>query len=180
MSRAGICSNRAGFTLIELMVVVVLLVLFSALTVPLLTGVGADALPLAARRLAGSVKYLFNEAALSGRPYRLTYDLDGQRYLTQRQEANGELTAVGGLAGDRKLGSDVRFEDVTVVGRGKFTSGQVTTVIQPIGWLEETIVHLQSGRRQLTLHIQPYTGTTRVYEGYREFDNQSRSVGPGR
>lgn len=165
-------SRSAGFTLIELTVVLVLLALFSALALPMLTGFGEDHLALTSRRLAGTVQYLFNESALSRRPYELSFDLDHQRWGAKRLEANGELVPVTGTGREREL-KGVRFEDVVLVGRGKFTSGTVTTQIEPIGWLQETIIHLRNKKgRQMTLHLMPFTGSTEVYEGYRDFQTQ--------
>jgi general secretion pathway protein H len=65
----------------------------------------------------------------------------------------------------------VRFKDIAIPARGSFSRGEVTTEIQPVGWMEETVVHLEEeGGRTLTLRIMPYTGTTEVFDGYREFD----------
>ncbi|HKK01510.1 MAG TPA: prepilin-type N-terminal cleavage/methylation domain-containing protein [Desulfuromonadales bacterium] len=169
-STAGPCNKRRGFTLVELVVVLFLIGLFSALTLPMLTGFGADNLNLTARRITGTVKYLFNEAALSGRVYRLSYNLDQATYAAKEQKADGELVPVGGIGAERHLEGKVRFKDITVAGRGTTGAGTVTTDIHPEGWLPETTIHLKDDKgRQLTLHILPYTGTTEVYEGYREF-----------
>jgi general secretion pathway protein H len=47
----------------------------------------------------------------------------------------------------------------------------VTTVIHPVGWLEETVIHLKDEKgRTLTLRLMPFTGSTEIYEGYREFE----------
>lgn len=180
MSRAGNWNRQDGFTLVELGVVMLLLVLFSVLTIPVFGGFGSNRLNSSARRLAGTVKYLYNESALSGLSYRIVYDLDQEAYRAERVEANGDVTEVGGTGRGRELGGDVRFEDVTLVDRGKYTSGQVTEKIEPVGWLEEAVIHLKEGDRQLTLHLQPFTGTTKVYEGYREIDRsgpEARALG---
>lgn len=166
-------SRTAGFTLVEIVVVLLLIGLFSALALPMLTGFGEDQLALTSRRIAGTVQYLFNESALSGRPYRLTYNLDRRSWGAKRLETSGELVPVSGTGSERQLPSGVKFEDVVVVGRGKFSSGTVTTQILPIGWLQETIIHLQNKRgRQMTLRLMPFTGATEVYEGYRDFQTQ--------
>lgn len=170
-SRAGSWSSRSGFTLVELALVVLLLSLFSVLSLPLLSAVGDDAMERSARRLAGTVKYLYNEAALSGLEYRIVYDLDDRSYRTRRLETDGELTEVGGSGRGRSLYGEVAFEDLTIPGRGTFQSGELTTRVLPIGWMEETLVHLRQDDRQMTLHLQPYTGTTKVYEGYRDLDS---------
>jgi prepilin-type N-terminal cleavage/methylation domain-containing protein len=170
MSTAGTLNRQTGFTLIELAVVVLLIALFTGLSIPLLSRIGDHGLDSSARRLAGTVKYLFNEAALSGRPYRLTYNLTQGTYRAARLETSGELTAQGGLVREQRLKGDARFKDLTIGGRGTLSDGEVTTDILPVGWMEETTIHLDDGSDQiLTLHINPFTGATEVYQGYREF-----------
>jgi prepilin-type N-terminal cleavage/methylation domain-containing protein len=166
-------SSNAGFTLIELTVVVLLIALFSALVVPMLTGFGENGLDASARQLAGTVKYLYNESALTGRPYRLVFNLEEATFGARRLEADGELVEVSGTGRMQRLKGDVRFRDVAIAGRGTFSSGEVTAEILPIGWLEETVIHLDAGNdRMLTLRLMPFTGTTEIFEGYREFEAQ--------
>jgi general secretion pathway protein H len=164
-------NRESGFTLIEMTIVVLLLGLFAALVVPRLPGVGADGLKSSARRIAGTVKYFFNEAALSGRPHRLAYNLDEGTFGVRRIEADGEVVELSGTGREQRLKGNVRFKDITIPGRGAFSQGEVNTEIQPVGWMEETVVHLEEeDGRTMTLRIMPYTGTTEVYDGYLEFD----------
>ena len=103
----------AGFTLVELVVVMVLISLFMVFSIPLFSNIGTSSLGTSARRLSGTIKYLFNESAMSG---------------------------------------------------------LITTRIHPSGWVEETIIHLDDGAGEmLTLRVSPLTGTTEVFDGYREF-----------
>ena len=80
----------AGFTLVELVVVMVLISLFMVFSIPLFSNIGTSSLGTSARRLSGTIKYLFNESAMSGLEYRLVYDLDQGLYRAQILEANGE------------------------------------------------------------------------------------------
>lgn len=170
-STAGNLNKQAGFTLIELVIVVFLLGLFSALVMPRLPGIGEDGLKASARRIAGTVKYFFNEAALSGRPHRLEFNLDEGTFRVRRLDADGTLVELSGTGKEQRLKGNVRFRDVTIPGRGAFSLGEVITEIQPVGWMEETVVHLEEeDGRELTLRISPYTGTTEVLDGYREFE----------
>jgi general secretion pathway protein H len=170
-SIAGNWNKESGFTLIELTIVVLLLGLFSLLVVPRLPGVGEDGLKSSTRRIAGTVKYFFNEAALSGRPHRLEYNLDEGTFRVRRIEVDGEVVELSGTGKEQRLKGRVRFKDIDIPGRGSFSQGEVVTEIQPVGWMEETVVHLEEeGGRTLTLRIMPYTGTTEVFDGYREFD----------
>lgn len=171
MSTAGNWNNARGFTLVETALAVLLIALFSALSIPLMGRLGDGALDGAARRLAGTVKYLYNESALSGRPYRLTFDLEEDVYRAARLEVDGTLTDEGtGPARQQRLKSGVRFRNLSIAGRGTFSSGEITADILPVGYMEETTIRLGDDRnRILTLRINPFTGTTEIHEGDREF-----------
>lgn len=169
MCRAGNSPDQRGFTLLELVVVVFLIGLFSLLTVPLLSNRGDAALASSARRLSGTVKQLYNESALSGLEGRLIFNLDSGIYTARLLERDGTLRPLPGAGKDGKLRGDTRFTTVAITGRGSITRGEVVTEFSPAGWLPETVIHLQDGDRQLTLRLLSFTGTTEVYEGYREF-----------
>ena len=166
------CRGRglAGFTLVELVVVMVLISLFMLFSIPLFSNIDTSSLGTSARQLSGTIKYLFNESAMSGLEYRLVYDLDQGLYRAQILEANGEQVDAPDQGREAALKGDVRFMDLQLPGRGKFTMGQITTRIHPSGWVEETIIHLDDGAGEmLTLRVSPLTGTTEVFDGYREF-----------
>ena len=159
-----------GFTLIELMVVIFLIALFSALVIPRLPSIDAGGAERGARRIAGMTKYLYNEAALSGREHRLLFDLDANALRPRTLNASHEVVAVKGLAEENKLPSGVKLLDVAVAGQEKVSSGETTMSISPTGWLPQTIIHLESSNHQiLTIRLLSYTGSAEVYEGYREF-----------
>lgn len=160
----------AGFTLVEIVVVMVLISLFMVLSIPLFSDIGAGSLDSSARRLSGTIKYLFNEAALSGQEHRLIYDLDNRSYRAQVLQEDGLLVEAEDQAREAALKGAVRFKDLQVPGRGKYTEGQVTTRFDPSGWVEETVIHLDDGKdKMLTLRVMPLTGLTEIFEGYREF-----------
>lgn len=152
---------------------VALISLFMVFSIPLFGNVGTNSLDSSARRLSGTIKYLYNEAALSGLEYRLIYDLDQRTYRAQILEADGSLVDAEDQGRQATLKGTVRFEDVQLPGRGKFTMGQVTARIDPSGWIEETIIHLDDGQgKKLTLRVMPLTGTTEIFAGYREFKTE--------
>lgn len=162
----------AGFTLIELAIVIFLIALFAMIAIPLVAGMGERGLDASARRIAGTVKYLYNEAALTGSLHRLVFNLDEGTFAAKRQQKNGELEELGGTGRRQKLKGDVKFRDVTIAARGSYTSGEVTADIYPVGWMEETVIHLDREGKVLTLRLMPFTGATEIYEGYREFETQ--------
>ena len=161
-------SAQSGFTLIELGVVVVLIALFAMLTIPLFSSTGTSKLGYSARRLSGTIKYLFNESALTGREHHLIYNLDRDTYRARIVEADGEIVDLPGMGKETSLAGDVRFRDLQLPGRGTFTAGEVTVRIYPSGWLEETGVHIEDGPgNEMTLHVMPLTGTSEIHEGYK-------------
>lgn len=169
-STAGNSTDQRGFTLIELAVVVLLIGLFSALVMPRLPWVGEDALKASARRLAGVIKYYYNEAVLTKTRYRLVFNLDEQSFGVVHWAEDGTLTPVDGSGRQQQLRGDARFRDVELLGRGSSNRGEVTAEIQPSGWIDPTVIHLtRDNGDQLTLRVQPLTGTTEIFDGYREF-----------
>lgn len=168
-SKAGI-STEAGFTLIELSIVVALLGLLFGLVIPKLPAIGENRLDATARRIAGTVRFLYNEAALTGQEHRLAFNLDRNSLRGRKLEHDGELAPVSGSGREHTLSSSVDIVDISVPGRNKIQKGEVYARISPVGWMEETIIHLKSEKRTLTLHLQPLTGMTDIYEGYKEFD----------
>jgi len=160
----------AGFTLIEMCVVLLVISIFAFLIVPRLDLSGRGDLEATARHLGSTTRYLFNEAALTGREHRLVYNLQDGSYRALRLEASGDLVSVDGPGRLTRLRGDVRFRDLTVPGRGSFTGGEVVTTIHPAGWLEETVVHLENRKgEQLTVHVSPLTGMVETFAGYRDF-----------
>jgi general secretion pathway protein H len=80
MARTG---HSRGFTLVELMIVVGVIGLVTAAVVPALASLtGADARQ-SAGELAGSLRYLFDTAALRHATCRMTLDLDAHAYWAE-------------------------------------------------------------------------------------------------
>ena len=169
-STAGRSNSQAGFTLIELALVVVILGLLAGLTLPMISSIEPDRMNAVARRLAGTVKYLYNEAVMSGNEHRLIFDLAGDSYHAVQVGPTGELQQIGKVGRQVELPEQVRLESVYQPQQGERRDGQMTTTLRREGWLEETIIHLTDAQqRKLTLRLVPLTGLTEIYEGYRDF-----------
>lgn len=168
ISTSGTSTKAQGFTLIELVAVISLLAIFAAVSVPLLLNSGDGGERRALRQLVGKVKLLYNEAALTRDIHLLTFDVEAGRFSTFRLERNGNLLEKVPVEEARTL-SPLRIEQVQVVGKGRFRSGEVTVQIFPQGWMEETLVQLVDDRNQVrTLTFAPMTGSARIYDGRRE------------
>lgn len=170
MSRTGISTDNSGFTLIELILVVLLLGLLSGLSLPLLGSIDGGSLEATARRLSGTVKFLYNEAVMTGLEQRLVFDVTDGSYRTETANSAGEFEERGGLGRRHRLPGSVRFESIYQPRSGDHRAGEVTTAMLPEGWLDETIIYLRDGKnRSMTLRLVPLTGLTEFYQGYRDF-----------
>ena len=159
-----------GFTLLELTVVMLIAGILLAFSVPRLGPLTGRDLNVSCRRLSATVKYLFHRATVRRTIYRLTYDLkDNAYWVTYRNEDLEFVTDPSVLSRKVTLPREISFEDIVIVGRGRFTEGEVQTHFFPKGWVDETLVHLKDERgRQASVHILPLSARTKIYERYVE------------
>lgn len=165
ISATGTLNKRSGFTLIELVVVVVILSLVSFVSFPfLLNRVGGDE-RTKIRRIAGTVKELYNEATLTGDEHHLIFDLD--RNSLQSFRLRGGIDRVEKEPFGREvILSPLTLREVEVEGQGTLRSGQATVRIFPLGWMDQTRLSVrQSDGTEMQLEFSPLTGTVTIDEG---------------
>jgi prepilin-type N-terminal cleavage/methylation domain-containing protein len=192
-SAAGI--GAAGFTLLELAVVMFIMGLMLTIAMPYLGGYRNAELKSQARRLAGRATYLYDLAAAQKVVYQLQFDLDANGYTVARLDpyaiapvaagmgAPGAVGAPGTAGGPAApapafvpdngpgkgpilLGDAVRIRDVSVEGVGTFTKGHVACQFYPAGYVDATVVHLvDASGRVMTLEFMPLTGQVVIGNG---------------
>lgn len=162
----GISIDRSGFTLIELMVVIVLLSLVSFISLPLLADRGDGAERLVVRRIAGTVKHLYNEAALTRDEHLLTFDFNRNSLLMFR------LRSSSGVIEKEPLGREVllaplQLKMVDIKGQGTFRTGQISIRVFPLGWMEQTQLVVRKGSgAEVQLAFSPLTGSITIDDEY--------------
>jgi len=170
ISATGTWSRSHGFTLVELAVVLVILSIAVTLVLPRFATLGQSNLNSSARHLATTVKALYNEAALRGETHLLVLQLDNGKYAVHRLVNKGELFEEQPVGEERELGDGIRFRDVWINGRGTVHSGEVKLHAYPVGWMDESTIHLQGdNERVVTVHIPSLAGMAEVYEEDRDF-----------
>jgi prepilin-type N-terminal cleavage/methylation domain-containing protein len=160
-------TQRKGFTLAELVVVLVLMVIIFSIALPRVTDIGkSERLKTTARRLAGMAKEAYSEAAVRSQPWFLVLDLEHQRgYLSESPpEDESEEGRVGRYYRPEK---GIKIQDVNHPTQGQVTMGKAIFVFWPQGMSQPGTVHLISDSGdKMTVFLRPHLGKTEIKDGY--------------
>jgi prepilin-type N-terminal cleavage/methylation domain-containing protein len=165
----------SGFTLLEISLVLLIMAVVLALTLPRLRDPGRAELIAQSHRLQLTFRLLRSEAVMNGAAYRLNYDLDQQRYWVTPHEQSADLgefaVDIGSLARGNRLESPVGMTDVVLPTlAGKVAQGQIFTVFYPDGSVDPTVIHLANGHEAYTLWLNPMNGRLQLESGYHEVE----------
>lgn len=165
--------SRCGFTLMELLVVLALIVIMFGLTMPQIRGVLlTDTLKRSARRVVGLTSELRERAVRNQKPYVLSFDPGKRRYwigFSGMTEEELELA----LKNAETLPSNVRIEDIWRKNEGKAAAGEIPILFTPKGYASPSAIHLAADDgRQMTIVLSPFLKKARVMDHYVEFEEQ--------
>ena len=156
-----------GFTLIELMVVMVLISTLTAFALPKISStLFADQLKSTARRFIGIVAEAGSEARAKRTRVTLRYDPAAHVFTT---------APVAGTARDKqahryprvKVPDSVQVVDISTAHGGDESVGQLYIAFSPLGYVDKTIVHLRNDDGdELSIALSPFLGVTRILEGH--------------
>lgn len=100
-----------GFTLIEILIVIALIALVSAIAIPSL-GVGLKInIDAAARNLASIVRTTHDEAVLKGQIYRVAFDLENHEYWVEIGDRSFLMRSIEQEEQERRLAEKYRKND---------------------------------------------------------------------
>ncbi len=85
---------RRGFTLLEITISLVLLVMALSVAMPGLESLTGVRMRSAAGQLAGSLRALYDESALTGKTCRMAFDLDARTYWPECAPNGARLSAI--------------------------------------------------------------------------------------
>lgn len=86
----GRFGRRAGFTLIELMVAIVLLAGVVGMAVPYVNSMFGVTVRESSRKLSGTLRYFFDRAAITGKTYRVAINLDRHAWWVEVNDSEKE------------------------------------------------------------------------------------------
>ncbi|HCU23393.1 MAG TPA: hypothetical protein DF383_00105 [Deltaproteobacteria bacterium] len=176
-----------GFTLIEILIVIVIIGAMMGLGVSVLFPGNEAKLRDSAARLAGTIKFLYNEAAIKKKYYRLVFDLDSQSYsvesssepfllqMIEKPEPSPQAGAFteesGFLVENSRLPSGIKIKDISVLHlKDRRESGKVFIAFFPNGYVEPAVINLADEDEAVfySLEVSPLTGRTKIRSEYYE------------
>lgn len=180
--------------MIELLVVVAIIVLMMMVALPSVSSFFRLSMNSAARDLSNAVKESFNAAVLTGRVYRIAYDLTENTYWVEsgppdvlldtaaskekearRRKFGTEVKEKSPFAidtaitrGKKKLPRGVVYEDViNAQSRDPIIGGITYTHFFPFAPTEPTIIHLKdSSNHHSSLVVPPLGSNPDLYDRY--------------
>lgn len=165
-----ISQHSKGFTFIELTVVILLMGLMFALTIPRFQGaLLTDDLKKTTRRMIGMIKGLRNEAIREQKDYFLHFDLESNRFWVDSADMT-ELERATASEEASHFPEGVRIMDIWFRGEGKTMTGETAIRFNRKGYVPQSVIHLGSeDGREFTLVLSPFLGRVKVLETYIDF-----------
>ena len=148
ISRTG-TSNKRGFALLELIVVLFVVSLIMAIVLPSFAGFGESRLRFEARHMASILRYMNDSAASRKETFPMQFDLDNNVVFWK------------GPDGEKKR----KFNDITGVfmqSKGMVSKGELTVFFEPLGVQENLSVHLRRENRDMTITLNQLSGRVKI------------------
>lgn len=168
--------SRAGFTLLELAIVMLLMLVVANFTIPRFRSLTDLNMKSAIRRLAGTTRFAYGEAITKNRLMGVEFNLDEQSWRVLAGVSSGGYTSwtdytASALSASQRLPDGIYFRDILVEGQPETQyEGKAYTQFRQGGRADTTVIHLTDEyERDWTLVLHPLTGRVKIYEGYEEF-----------
>lgn len=150
--QAGTCNKQkrpSGFTLLELIIVIFIISLLSAIVLPSFYRLGTDSLKTDAKKLASLIRYLNDSAIYSKQTYTLKFDLQ-DRSLSWNGPDGDKTEKFKDLAG------------LNLPSKGMVKEGQVTVMFGPLGLQENLDILLSNGGKEFKVLFNSLSGRIKI------------------
>jgi general secretion pathway protein H len=168
--RASKFSDRPGYTLIELIVVMALIGVILGVAAPKIRDVLAnDPLKGTARKMIGLVYDARNESIRTHAAHALHMDMETNRFWIDTEMMSDEERELARKEGP-VLPDTVRIQDVWLENKGKKSAGETRILFSEEGYVQPAAIHLTcKDGRKWTLTLSPFIGQVKIFEKYVDF-----------
>ena len=163
-------SGKAGFTLIEIAIVMAIIGMVMLLVVPRLPSSDQENLKISARTLASTLRYLQERAATSGSAYYLTIAPGTESAKISEIGGDGSAKEPSDtLLQKSALKEGITVADARIPRLGKINDGQLRIDVGVGGIRDFVTFHLRSADGKFwTVMAFPSGGKVKAFEGYIE------------
>jgi type II secretion system protein H len=164
--------NNKGFTLIELIVVMVLIAITASFAVPRISSfLYTDHLKVAVRKLVGLINQSSQLAQRHQVPYLLQYMESERRFIVEAEQKEDDATTTIKKEGELHLADSVTVKDLWSWYGGTRTPGEFVIRFNKNGYVEPTIIHLQEeSGQEFSVVLSPFLGKVQVVDSYVNAD----------
>jgi prepilin-type N-terminal cleavage/methylation domain-containing protein len=145
-----------AFTLIELIIVIFIISLTTALVMPSLWNTDERELKSEGKRIGNTLRYVYDEAVGKKKTYMIKIDIDNDSWGFESDKESRTF----------QMKKDVMFKDVLIPSLGKVSKGEVVLRFGPLGPDDPITVHLTKDEKEYTVIFNHINGRAKVYEGY--------------
>jgi general secretion pathway protein H len=163
-------ADSAGFTMIEMVVVLAILAMTTLLVWPRLPDSRAAALKGSARALATTVRYIGDQVTTTRLPHRLKITPGSGEIKVVTIPPGGTESKPGDTFFNRRILADgITVVDVQIPRLGTVTTGEILLDFGPAGLADIAAIHLRGADgEQMTVVIFPFGSRVKVQQGYQE------------
>jgi prepilin-type N-terminal cleavage/methylation domain-containing protein len=156
-----LCGEGHGFTIIELLIVVVILSIVALTAIPMMSSAASIQIRSAANIIAADIEYARSMAISRGQNYSVEFDKNTDRYWIEDQAGNVIPHPVKkGFPYEMKFRTESRLSRVDIT-NANFNGTQTVTfdcLGSPVSISSEGTVNLQAGAISATIRVEPVTG----------------------
>lgn len=149
-------NEKYGFTLLELIVVMFIISLATALIMPSFIQSPESALKSDAKRISSTMRYVYDQAM--GRKEVYLFRINPEDSSWGFEGSSEKKTF--------KTKADVKFKDLLIPSAGGIAKKEVTIKFGPLGPDEPIVIHLISNETEYTVIFNNLNGKSKILQGY--------------